>query len=337
MGQLALNEAPELSAIEASKADQIRQTFEPMVELLNSFDERFNNVIQSSEEKIDVDLIADAKRLRLDIAKVRIETDKLRKEKKEAYLRAGKAIDGVSNILKWAVSEKEDKLKAIENHFEEQERLRREALQKERVDKLIPYVSNAEEINLADMESDVFDAYFSTKKKEHEDRLEAERLAEEERQRKLEEERAENERIRLENERLKKEREEREAQEKIEREKREKEQKEREQKEREEREEREKKLREEREAREEAERKLKEEEEKRKRDEEARLAEEKRLKAIATAKADKPKREMVSTEILQLRQRLIEREIEFKSEKTQEMYLKFINESLIKASEMFKV
>jgi colicin import membrane protein len=198
-------ESPELLSIEKSKAEQIRSTFEPMVEMLSQFENSYNAVISESEKGITGEITAKAKRLRIDIGKVRIETEKLRKDQKEEYLRAGKAIDGVANILKWAVTDKENKLKEIEDYFEIQEQKRLEALQTERAEMLSQYVEDAQERNLSGMDEDVWNAYFQSKKKEHEDRIEAERKAEEDRIAREKAEAEERERIRAENEKLKKE------------------------------------------------------------------------------------------------------------------------------------
>ena len=179
--QLLTIDAPELSVIEKSKAEQIKATFEPMAKMLSDFEESYNNLISESQSGITKEITAKAKRLRLDIGKVRIDTEKIRKEQKEEYLRAGKAIDGVSNILKWAVSDKETKLKEIEDYFEIQEQKRLDELQSKRVEELSKYVDDAHERSLSSMDEDVWEAYLSTKKQEHEDRLEAERIAEEER------------------------------------------------------------------------------------------------------------------------------------------------------------
>ena len=182
MGQLAVKfDSPELSSIEASKADKIRSTFEPMAAMLTEFESAYSEIIAESEKEITKELTGKAKRLRLDIGKVRIETEKLRKSEKEEYLRAGKAIDGVSNILKWAVTDKESRLKEIEDHFAIMERKRLEALQAERVEALSSYIEDAHERDLSGMEEDVWNAYLAAKKKEYEDRIEAERKAEEER------------------------------------------------------------------------------------------------------------------------------------------------------------
>lgn len=198
-------DTPEIRAIEKSKAEQIKATFEPMAEMLLEFEEAYNDTISKSKKEITKDLTIRAKWLRLDIAKVRVQTEKIRKEQKEEYLRAGKAIDGVSNILKWAISDKESKLKEIENHFEIQEQKRIQALQSEREEKLSIYVEDAHERKLYEMDEDVWNAYIQTKKKEYEDRIGAEKKAEEVRIAKIKEVENERKRIKKENEILKEE------------------------------------------------------------------------------------------------------------------------------------
>lgn len=213
-------ETPELASIEKSKALQIKETFEPMAKMLAEFEDAYNMVIAESEKEITKEVTANAKRLRIDIGKVRIETEKLRKDQKEEYLRAGKAIDGVSNILKWAVSDKENKLKEIESYFEIQEQKRIDALQAKRAEKLSLYVEDAHQRDLVKFEDDEFEALLSMKKKEQEDRIAAEKKAEEERVAREKAETEERERIRKENEQLRKEAEEREELAKIEADKR---------------------------------------------------------------------------------------------------------------------
>ncbi|HUX57479.1 MAG TPA: hypothetical protein VMV77_10925 [Bacteroidales bacterium] len=156
METLVKLDAPELQVIEKSKAEAIRATFEPMVAMLQEFETAYNSVITASKKEITEELINAAKRLRLDIGKVRIEAEKLRKEQKEEYLRAGKAIDAVNNILKWAVTDKENRLKEIEDYFEIQEQLRLEKLQNDRAEKLSKYIEDAHERNLASMDEDVW-------------------------------------------------------------------------------------------------------------------------------------------------------------------------------------
>ena len=241
-------DTPELQAIGKSKAEQIKATFEPMAEMLAEFEERYNKLMAIPLEEITVDLTKEYKRLRLDVAQVRIDTGKAKDKAKEYLKLEDKAIMGIHNILVWAVKEKEDNLKERENYFEIQEQKRLEALQLERAEKLAPFVEDAHERDLAKFADDEFEALLAMKKKEQEDRIAAEKKAEEERIAKEKAEAEERERIRKENEQLRREAEERERQAKIEAEKRAKEEKERQAKAEAERKEREEKGRKEREA-----------------------------------------------------------------------------------------
>lgn len=202
---LAVLDAPELGAIEKSRAEQIRKTFVPMAQTLKEFEAAYDEVIEAAAEEITGEVTAAAKRVRLNIAKVRIATEKARKAEKEEYLRAGKAIDSVSNILKWAVQGKEKRLKDIEDHFEIKEQKQLDAIRAARQSELLPYVDDSNIAGLADMPDDVWDAYLAAKKKEHADRIAAERVAEEARVAKEKEEAAERQRIEAENAKLKKE------------------------------------------------------------------------------------------------------------------------------------
>lgn len=212
---------PELDIVEKSKAEQIKSTFLPMTEMLSEFESDYSALIEEAKKGVTEEITSKAKRLRLDIAQVRIKTEHIRVEQKQEYLRAGKAIDGVSNILKWAVTDKENELKKIENHFEILEKERLQKLQSDRVVELSKYLTDAEERDLSSMDADVWKAYLQTKKTEHEDRVAAEKKAEQDR---IEAERKRAEEIekqKVENERLKKEAEEREKEAEKERKKRE--------------------------------------------------------------------------------------------------------------------
>lgn len=192
-----------LKTVEASRAEQIRNTFLPMATMLESFEAAYNEIIEASKAGIDGPLTAKAKRLRIDIGRVRIETEKTRKAEKEESLRAGKAIDGVANVLKWAVTDKENKLKEIEDHFEIIEQKKKEALQAERVASLSQYVDDVEGRDLSTMDDDVWAAYLTTKKKDFDDRIEAERKAAEEKAEREKAEAEERARIKAENDKLK--------------------------------------------------------------------------------------------------------------------------------------
>jgi hypothetical protein len=290
---LALIEAPELKQVEQSKAELIRATFVPMAEMLETFEKSFAGIVAESKNEITSELTARAKRLRLDIAKVRTSTEKVRKEQKEQYLRAGKAIDGVSNILQWAVSEKENKLKEIENHFYNIEAERLRLLQQERVELLSKYVDDAQDRNLSSMDDDVWSAYICAKKKEYDDRIEAEKQAELFRIEKEKVEAAERERIKQENERLKAEaieREKRQAAERAERE-------------------RLARIEAEKRSKEEAERKAKEDAERKKREADEKKQREEYERKLAAERAEREARERAEDEERRKREEL-ERKIE---------------------------
>ena len=292
--------APELKVIEESKASQIKKTFEPMAEMLTGFESAYNELVIDASEEITKETTARAKRLRLDIGKVRIETGKIKDKQKEYIKLEDRAIMGVHNILVWAVKEKEDKLKEIEKHFEIQEEKRLAKLQSERVEKLSLYVEDAHERDLSKFADDEFDALFSMKKKCYEDRIEAERKAEEERITKEKAEAEERKRIAAENEKLKKEAEERDRLARIEAEKRDKEDRERKEKEdleRKVREEKERKEREKYEAKLKAEREAKEKIEREERAKREKLEAELKAKEEAERKAKKEETERIQSEL----------------------------------------
>ena len=299
MSNLAIIEAPELKTVDQSKAEIIRKTFEPMAAMLEDFDDQFSEIMTEKEDGITQELTSKAKRLRLDIRKVRTETEKIRKVQKEEYLRAGNAIDGVSNILKWAVIEKETKLEEIEKHFEIEEQKRLDALQRDRVELLLPYDIDASLRKLSELDEDTFEALLSTKKRQHEELIEAQRKAEEERILREKAEAEERERIRVENARLKAEAEERERLARVEAEKREKE---------------------------EAERKKREAEEQRKRDEAARIEREKHEAALrkqreeneARLRAERAERERLAQIERKEREKRERLEAQIKAEKEAE-------------------
>lgn len=168
----------ELEGLEASKAQQIEAVFAPMVKMLKEFEGAYDEIVS---QEVTEDLCKKAKRLRLDIAKIRTSADKERKAQKAEYLRAGNAIQGVYNILKFAVEEKEGKLKDIENHFDNLEKERIAKLQIEREEEIQKYEVEVIPQNLGAMEEEVWNNYLSGTKTNYEAIKEAERKAEEER------------------------------------------------------------------------------------------------------------------------------------------------------------
>lgn len=171
--------APELEGVEKSKAEQIRNTFLPMAEKLEGFEKDYQEIRTEYDDSdvITPSLIAKAKRLRLDISKVRIETGKIKDEEKKQYRLAANAIQGVHNILVWAVTEKEDALKEIEKHYDRLEEEKKKALHEHRMELISPYVGEGFDRDLSQMEEDVWEAYLKLKKDDFEKAKKAEEEA----------------------------------------------------------------------------------------------------------------------------------------------------------------
>lgn len=202
MNDLIVKENEELKGLEASKAAQIKAVFEPMVTMLEEFEGQYAEIMAL---EISPETCLMAKRLRLDIGKIRIQADKVRKEQKEEYLRAGNAIQGVYNILKFAVIDKEEKLEEIEKHYERIITEKIAKIQEERELELQKYDFNGSTLELGQMHESVWANFLNGTKLNYEAIKEAEKKAEQERIEKEKAEKAEQEKIRKENERLKKE------------------------------------------------------------------------------------------------------------------------------------
>ncbi len=131
---------PELG-LETSKAEEIKNTFAPMVQMLENFENQCKEVFDeyAGGKGINTDLAKKAKKIRLAIRKVRTDGDRAHKEAKRLINLHGKAIDGARNILKWAVEEKENTLLSIEEHEERLRRIKEEQLREKRIKELQPY------------------------------------------------------------------------------------------------------------------------------------------------------------------------------------------------------
>lgn len=171
--------------LEESKAKEIEALFVPMLSKMSELENEYNDVLK---EEINPETCQRAKDLRLSYVKIRTGTAEIHKKAKEFYLNGGRFVDGWKNAQLFASGEKEKTLKAIEDHFENQEKERFEKLRIERLELLKPY-TEIEPLALGHMQQDVFDNYLTGVKIAHEQRIVAEK--------KTEEDRIENERIKL--------------------------------------------------------------------------------------------------------------------------------------------
>jgi hypothetical protein len=183
--QLVLVDAKEFG-IEESKALQVTQAFTTELAELALLDVQFNEI---SVQEITPELVKLAKELRLKYVKKRTTIAKIHKSEKEFYLATSKFIDALKNKATAPIEIKEEKLQSVELHFENLEKERIKKLLIERAELLQPFNLDLTGIDLANMQNDVFDAYFAMVEKKHFEKIEAEKQAELER---IEQERINN-------------------------------------------------------------------------------------------------------------------------------------------------
>lgn len=133
----------------------------------------------TSEDQVEE--MAKAKEVRLQLMKIRTDADKTRKVLKEGYLRGGQAVQDIYNDIRDITQPEEDRLKEQEKFAEIAEAKRVEARHTKRVETLSKYVEDVSVYSLRDMPDDVFNNLVSDCKKVYEQKLAEEKRAEEER------------------------------------------------------------------------------------------------------------------------------------------------------------
>lgn len=183
-----------------NQAAQVEAAFRPMLEKMVGLEDEYNRVVSLP---ITPETIKEAHDLRMEYVRIRTGTAKIHKNAKAFYLAGGRFVDGWKNAQHFASQGKEEKLKAIEDYYENLERERIAKLQAERASTLQEYEPGYIPEDLGKMEAEVWDKYLLGVKLAYDQRIEAERKAEEERIAKEKAEAEEREKIRQENERLK--------------------------------------------------------------------------------------------------------------------------------------
>jgi hypothetical protein len=200
--------------LEETKAQEIESLFTPMLSKMSELENEYNDILQN---EINPETCQRAKDLRLSYVKIRTGTAEIHKKAKEFYLNGGRFVDGWKNAQLFASGEKEKTLKAIEDHYENQEKERLDKLRADRLELLKPY-TEIEPLALGHMEQAVFDNLLTGFKVAKEAQIAAEKKTEEDRLAREKAEADAREVQRLENIRLKKEAEEKEKALEVERE-----------------------------------------------------------------------------------------------------------------------
>lgn len=199
----------EQSGLDVSKSESLIKSFAGFYQQASQLVEECKNILVTDESQKEEMVLAHDFRMKLANLRTK-EIEPTRIKLKEQSLREGKAIDGISNILKALIVPVEEHLEKQEKFAEFKEAERKAGLYGERVEKLSKYVTDVTLYNIKDMADEVFENLLSGCKTSWEKAREDEAKAETERLATIETNRLEQEKIRLENDKLRKEAEEKE-------------------------------------------------------------------------------------------------------------------------------
>lgn len=193
----------EQSGLEKSQAETVLAGFNNFFEEVKGHEKRAKSIVVTSADQTEQ--IKEARSIRLELKDIRVNAEKVRKERKEFFLRGGKAIDGIANVLKALIVPLEEHLAKQENFIERMEDERKERVNTERITLLNNYVEDITVYNLKDMTDGAFEVLLRTSKTAWQSQRDAEKKAEEERIAKEKAEEEEYERAKKENAKLLKE------------------------------------------------------------------------------------------------------------------------------------
>jgi len=194
---------PELFGIEPNKAQEMVSGLSVTIAERQVLKDAYIDVIQL---EINAENLPAFKELRLKFVKIRTSIDKWHKANKAFYLAGGRFVDAIKNKEIAETEEIEAKLMEAEKFFERQEAAKAKELNDFRISKISPWVENAEQMDFKEFSDEDFEDFVFGKKMKQEQRIEAERLAEEQRiadakaeadatEKKIEAERLERERL----------------------------------------------------------------------------------------------------------------------------------------------
>lgn len=133
------------------------EQFAPFQTQLDEWKEKAKLIVVESED--DTDMMAEARKARLALVKVRTGTVARHKDVKEEYLRTSQVIDNIKKKIVDQVIELENELEAKEKFLENRERERKAKLFEERANVLRPFIGNeVNSIQLAELSPMAFDA-----------------------------------------------------------------------------------------------------------------------------------------------------------------------------------
>lgn len=156
--------------------EQIHKAFAPFFQEAKSLEaEARALVVTSADQYEEMNRASD---MRKALKRIRIDAEKTKKTLKEDVLLRGRAIDGMFNIIQFAI-------KPLEEHLEQQEKFAELLAEKEKAElkskreaELTQYGVDVTFIHVEDMPADVYENFLAKAKKEFDDKVEAEKKAE---------------------------------------------------------------------------------------------------------------------------------------------------------------
>src|SRR3990167_567660 len=126
----------ESSGLEKSQAQSVMQGFNDFFEEVKKHELRAKSILVTDASQVKE--IKEAREIRLELKNIRVNAEKVRVERKEFFLRGGKAIDGIANVLKALIIPLEEHLDKQEHFAERMEEERKERVNAERLLKNVP-------------------------------------------------------------------------------------------------------------------------------------------------------------------------------------------------------
>lgn len=200
---------PQISTlVEFDKAVNATQlSIDGMKTLRESFAPHFAKFqsLATAAANIPADAPKAARAMRLELRAVRLAAEKTRKEQGEEALRRSKAVNGINNILLYALTPIEEAMEKIEKAEELAEAARKEALKTARSTEFLQFNKDTSFYNFAEMPEDVYQKLLEGTRVAYEAEIKAQEKAEADRLAKEKADKEEQDKIRAENERLRKE------------------------------------------------------------------------------------------------------------------------------------
>lgn len=202
-----LSQIVETSGVEKTESEKLLAMFTPYFKKMGEVEKKIGLLNAENPGKEDVKI---AREIRLALKNNRVAAEKVKDDAKADILIKGRLIDNLNNIVKNTSKSLELQCEKIEKDAEIKEAARIAALQAERAEQLAPFVEDATIFPLGTMTEEQYTTLLEGSKLAHQQKIEAAQKAEADRLAKEAADKLEQERIRQENERLKAEAEEKE-------------------------------------------------------------------------------------------------------------------------------